>query len=383
MFYQTITIMKFVVSSAELLDRLQLTSRVMSSKPIVEVLNNILFIVKDGKLVIMGTDLQTTLVSEIALPDVQEDGSLAVLKKIMEPLQAMPDQPITISSSEEGDSKLLTLKCSTGEYSFPYCEATEFPIIPEDKGSTKFSVSTATLNDGIGRTIFAIGNDDMRPAMNGVFFDIHADDLIFVATDAHRLVCYTRKDIKAGTESSFILPKKSAGVLKTVLAREADDTEISFNDESVSFKMPNYRLICRLIEGKFPAYSSVIPAENPNCATLNRADMLAMVRRVSMVSAETPVRFTFSTNQINIKVEDFEYSYKGEERLACSYEGDDIVIGFKAAYVIDMLSSVSSDEITIEMSQPERPGLIKPVGEDAEVASTLMLLMPIQLDNSY
>jgi DNA polymerase-3 subunit beta len=204
-----------------------------------------------------------------------------------------------------------------------------------------------------------------------------------VATDGHKLVCYTRKDVKADAEASFILPKKSAGVLKAILARESEDAAISFNEESASFNLSNYRLVCRLIEGKFPAYNSVIPKENPNKATLNRVDLLTVVRRVATVAPPETllVKFAFSANRINISAQNVGYSFEGEEHLDCSYEGEDLAIGFKAAYFTEMLQSITSQEVNIEMSQPDRAGLILPTEESNENEETLMLLMPMHIDN--
>jgi DNA polymerase-3 subunit beta len=318
----------------------------------------------------------------VQLPDVSEEGAIAVSKKIMDPLQNLPDQPITISVDK--DENVVRMTCSAGKYDFPYCAADEFPVIPKDEGTTQFALSVDTLNEGINRTLFAVGNDDMRPAMNGVYFDIHNDNLVFVATDAHKLVRYTRNDVKAGTESSFILPKKSAGVLKAILARETDEASVSFNNESVSFSFASYRLACRLIEGTFPAYNSVIPTENPNKATINRTDLLTVVKRISTVApAETLlVKFAFAANQVNVSAQDVGFSYKGEEHLSCAYEGEEVTIGFKAAYLSEMLQTMTASEVTIAMSQPDRAGLILPVEED-DNEETLMLLMPIRLDDSY
>ena len=375
--------MKFVVSSTELLDRLLLTSRVMSSKPIVEVLNNILFQVKDGKLTIMGTDLQTTLVSELTLASVEEEGAVAVSKKIMDPLQNLPEQPLTISADAE--SNLMVVTCNTGKYSFPYCDAEEFPIVPPDEGTTKFALDASVLNDGINHTSFAVATDEMRPAMNGINFDIHKDNLVFVGTDGSRLIRYTRSDVKADTESSFILPKKSAGVLKALLARETDKAAISFNEKSVSFTLTDYRMVSRLIEGNYPAYNSVIPKSNPNKATLNRLDLLAAVKRVSTVSPPETllVKFIFSAEGVNITAQDTGYSLEGEEHLACTYEGKDMTIGFKAKFLVEMLDILASAEVVIEMSEPGRAGLVVPAEKSSDSEETVMLLMPMHLNDSY
>jgi DNA polymerase-3 subunit beta len=376
--------MKFVVSSVELLDRLLLASRVMSSRPIVEVLNNILFDVKDGKLTIMGTDLQTTLVAELDLPDVTEEGAVAVSRKIMDPLQNLPEQPLTISTDDE--SKLMLVTCSSGKYSFPYCDAAEFPIVPPDEGTTQLSLNAAALNDGINHTSFAVANDDMRPAMNGIYFDIHSDSIVFAGTDGSRLVRYTRTDVQAGTESSFILPKKSASTLKVILGRDTDEVNISFNEKSASFTLAGYRLVSRLIEGNYPAYNSVIPKDNPNKATLNRADLVATVKRVSTVSPPETllVKFTFTAGTVNITAQDTGYSLEGEEHMDCVYEGEDLAIGFKAKFLIEMLDCLDSSEVIIEMSQPGRAGLILPSEKKNESEETVMLLMPMHLsDTSY
>jgi DNA polymerase-3 subunit beta len=377
--------MKFNVSSVELLDRLALTSKVMSSKPVVEVLNNILFEVKDGKLTIMGTDLQTTLVSELALSDVAEEGSVAVSRKIMDPLQNMPQQSLTVSTDDK--AMLLTVTCSTGKYSFPYCDSDEFPMIPADEGTTKLAIPAAIVSDGIGSTSFAVGNDDMRPVMNGICFDFHEDNLVFVGTDGSRLIRYTRKDVAPAIESTMILPKKTASVLKLLLARESGDAQLSFNDKSASFSLADYRIVSRLIEGKYPAYNSVIPTDDavPNKSSINRADLLSALKRVSTMSPPETllVKLIFSDSGVNVTAQDTGYSLEGEEHLECRYEGSELTIGFKAKFLVEMLELLHSTEVSIKMSQPGKAGLIVPSEELNAEIETIMLLMPMHLGDNY
>ncbi|GHT09898.1 DNA polymerase III subunit beta [Bacteroidia bacterium] len=373
--------MKFVVSSDILSDHLQLTSKVMNSKNVTPVLDYILLSLKNSTLTIMGTDLQTTLVSEIEVSHVDQEGAIAIPKQLMAPLQMMSNQPITIAVDKENNS--IELTSSNGRYTFTGCSAEEYPEIPHIESTTKFSIKTDVLNEGIGRTLFAVGNDEMRQIMNGVYFDIHQDDLTFVATDAHKLARYVRKDVKSDADSSFILPKKSATMLRTILVKEVEDVEVAFNEDNVAFTLPNYRLVCRLIEGTFPNYVAVIPIDNPNKAVLNRLDFLAVTKRVATVApTETGlVKLSFTKDQLKISAENLGYAYDGEETISCQYEGESLDIGFRALHLTEMLQNLISEEVTIEMSNPSRAGLICPTVEDSTDESSLMLLMPMMLSS--
>ncbi len=373
--------MKFVIPSTELLTHLQLMGRVMNSKNTMPILDYVLMQLKDGKLTLMASDLETTLISQIEVPSVQEEGSVAVPRMMMDTLKEFPEQPITMVVTP--GSFIIELTWATGKASIPGFDPQDFPAIPELKGNvTRINFPPLALNEGIAKTLFATANDELRPVMNGVYFDLSSDNATFVASDAHKLVRYRRLDVKASDKAAFILPKKPAALLRNILVKEQGEVEVAFDDKNASFSLSGYKLVCRLIEGNFPAYNSVIPTENPNKATVDRLEMLTVVKRIATLApaGTSLIRIKLSQNQLTISAQDIDFSYSGTERMTCQYEGDEMEIGFKSSFLIEILMNLPSQEVVLEFSDPSRAGLILPVGEASENEDTLMLLMPMMIN---
>jgi DNA polymerase-3 subunit beta len=373
--------MKFVIPSTELLTHLQLMSKVMNSKNTMPILDYTLLQLKDGKLTLMASDLETTLISQIEVPSVQEEGSVAVPRQMMDTLKELSEQPVTIMVNP--DNFLIDFTWSNGKAQCPGFNPQDFPSIPELKGNvTRVNFPPQALNEGIGKTLFATASDELRPVMNGVYFDLSGDYATFVASDAHKLVRYRRLDVKTTDKAAFILPKKPASLLRNILPKEQGEVEVAFDDKNASFSLSGYKMVCRLIEGNFPAYNSVIPTENPNKATADRFEMLTVVKRIATLApvGTSLIRVKLSQNQLTISAQDIDFSYSGTERMACQYEGDEMEIGFKSSFLIEILMNLSAQEVNLEFSDPSRAGLILPVGEASENEDTLMLLMPMMIN---
>ncbi|MDR3187595.1 MAG: DNA polymerase III subunit beta [Prevotellaceae bacterium] len=373
--------MKFVIPSTELLNHLQLMGKVMNSKNTLPILDNILLRLQEGKLTIMASDLETTLISELAVPSVQEEGSVAVPRMMAESLKEFPEQPLTVTVAP--DTFQIEISWATGKLTLPGFDPQEFPKIPEiGEGATTVNFEASTLNDGILKTIFASAADELRPVMNGIYFDMTGECATFVASDAHKLVRYRRPDVKVDSNTSFILPKKPASLLRTILTKEQDAVEVTFDSKNAAFRLSGYQLVCRLIEGNFPAYNTVIPTDNPNKVSMDRVELLSVVKRIAPLGPAGTglIRLKLSENQITILAQDLEFAQSGVERIACQYEGDELEIGFKSAFLIEILTNLHTQEVSLEFSDSSRAGLILPVGEDPEKEDTLMLLMPMMIN---
>ena len=281
------------------------------------------------------------------------------------------------------DNNTIEISSNHGKYALAYSSAEEFPkAISLDKASTTV-VSADILATAISKTIFAAGNDDLRPVMSGVFFQFSTESLTFVATDAHKLVKYSRTDVKADETAEFIMPKKPLNLLKGILAGSDDTVSIEYNDSNAKFSFENSVLICRLIDGKYPNYEAVIPKENPNHLTISRNQFLNSVRRVSIFSNKTThqIRLKIAGAELNISAEDIDYSNKAEERLTCDYQGDDMQIGFNSRFLSEMLSNLNADDVQLEMSMPNRAGILTPIDGLDEGETVTMLVMPVMLNS--
>jgi DNA polymerase-3 subunit beta len=354
--------------------------KVMNSKNTLPILDNILLRLQGSKLTFMASDLETTLVSEVEVPNVEEDGSVAVPRMMAEALKEFPEQPLTLSVSS--DTFLIEVSWATGKLTLAGFDPQEFPTLPEVSVTASISLAAPTLNEGITNTIYASAADELRPVMNGIFFDFTGEHATFVASDAHKLVRYRRPDVKVSGQNSFILPKKPASLLRSILAREQGEVAVVFDSKNASFSLPSYTLVCRLIEGNFPAYDSVIPKDNPNKVNTDRLELLSVVKRIAPLGPAGTglIRIKFSANQVTIMAQDLDFSQSGVERIACQYEGEEMEIGFKSAFLIDILTNLHTQEVSFEFSDPSRAGLILPVGEDAEKEQTLALLMPMMIN---
>ncbi|MDR1022707.1 MAG: DNA polymerase III subunit beta [Prevotellaceae bacterium] len=374
--------MKFVIPSTELLNHLQLMGKVMNSKNTLPILDNILLTLHDGKLTFMASDLETTLISEIDVPSVQEEGSVAVPRMMAESLKEFPEQPLTIAVN--ADTFQIEVSWATGKLTLPGFDPQEFPKMPDiEESATTIGFEALTLNEGILKTIFASASDELRPVMNGIYFDMTGDSATFVASDAHKLVRYRRPDVKTDGKASFILPKKPAALLRNILNKEKDMVEVVFDSKNAAFSLLGYKLVCRLIEGIFPAYNTVIPTDNPNKVSIDRLELLSVVKRIAPLGPAGTglIRLKLSENQITILAQDLDFSQSGVERIACQYEGEELEIGFKSAFLIEILMNLHTQEVSLEFSDPSRAGLILPIGEDTEKEDTLMLLMPMMINS--
>jgi DNA polymerase-3 subunit beta len=370
--------MKFIVNTNQLLNKLQGVSGTIVSKPVIPILDHFLFDIKDGRLTITGTDLETSMSTSL---DVQsdEDVRIAVPSKMcLETLKALPNQPVTFTVQE--DKNTIELKSEFGRYKLIGQNADDFPKIPEPTSENSFNMSAGVLSSSIAQTIFASGNDELRLSLTGVYVQLFKDNAVFVATDANRLVKVERSDVKPGVESNFILPKKALNLLKANLPHDDSDCKVDFNDSNAFFTFGDVSLICRLIDERYPDYKAVIPTENPNKLTLNRQDFLNSVKRISIFGNKT-------TNQINIKItgseltmsaEDIDLSNEAVERLGCDYSGEDMEIGFNSKLLIEMLQNISTPDIVIELSTPNRAGIILP-NQNIDDEQLLMLIMPMMI----
>jgi DNA polymerase-3 subunit beta len=311
----------------------------------------------------------------------ESEGSVAIpAKLLLETLKTFPEQPLTFVIE---DNNTIEISSNHGKYALAYASADEFPkAISLDNASTTV-ISADILATAISKTIFAAGNDDLRPVMSGVFFQFSTESLTFVATDAHKLVKYSRTDVNADETAEFIMPKKPLNLLKGILAGSDDTVSIEYNDSNAKFSFENSVLICRLIDGKYPNYEAVIPKENPNHLTISRNQFLNSVRRVSIFSNKTThqIRLKIAGAELNISAEDIDYSNKAEERLTCDYQGDDMQIGFNSRFLSEMLSNLNADDVQLEMSMPNRAGILTPIDGLDEGETVTMLVMPVMLNS--
>jgi DNA polymerase III subunit beta len=374
--------MKFIISSSLLYSHLQSISKVIASKNTLPILDNFLFKVKKNDLTIIASDLETTLITKIPLDNVEGDGNIAIeSKRLLEILKEFPEQPLTFDFNTENFT--VDVLSENGKFSLVGADGMEFPQIPSiKKESSSLKLNSDVILNGINKTLFATADDELRPVMNGIFIEIANDEITFVASDSHKLVRYKRTDVKTDLSSAFILPKKPASILKNILPREDNDIVLKFDEKNAYFSLKDYDLICRLIEGNYPSYSSVIPTDNPNKLIVDRLDFLNTLKRVSVFSnqASNLVKLDISGNQMTISAEDIDFSISAYERIKCQYEGEEIVIGFKSLFLRDILSVLSSAEVLLELSDPARAGLLIPKDKENESEDILMLLMPMMIN---
>jgi len=357
--------------------------RLVSTKNTLPILDNFLFRLDGNDLEITASDLETTMVTSMSLENVSEPGSIAIPAKLLtESLKEFSDQPLTFSINT--DTYTVAISSENGQFTIPGQPGEDFPRIPrikEDK-RTSFRLKSSVFAAGIHSTLFATADDELRPVMNGIFMELSPADLTFVASDAHKLVRYKRKDIISEAESSFILPKKPANLLKGILSKDSEEAIVEFDEKNASFTMPSFRLICRLVEGNYPSYNSVIPQNNPNKLIIDRVKLLNTIRRVSVFSnqASNLVRLKLSGNKLIASGQDVDFSTSAVEELYCQYNGDELEIGFKALFLVEILSNIPTEDVNIEFSDPSRAALLLPFKNDNEDEDMLMLLMPMMLN---
>lgn len=376
-----ITGMKFIVSSGSLLKHLQSISGILANNNPIPILDNFLFEIQKSQLTIVASDLESTMSTQLTI-EAKDKGKVAVPAKILlETLKSFSEQPLTFTIDEK--SFAIEISSDYGKYRLNGFDGEEFPKTPAPTGVQSINIQADTLLNAINKTLFATGNEEMRPVMSGMFCTINSECTIFVATDAHKLVRYKRTDVTSANEVSFILPKKPLNQLKNFLVGLNDTIQIEYNTSNAFFTIGNTSLICRLIEGKYPNYEAVIPTENPNKLTIDRIQLLNSVRRVSIFSNKTThqIRLKITGSELNLSAEDIDFNNEANERLNCNYTGEDMEIGFNARFLGEMLSNLESAEVTIEMSLPNRAGILIPTTKSTEAEDILMLVMPVMLNN--
>ena len=373
--------MKFIISSTVLLKSLQTISGVLSSSSTLPILENFLFELEGDKLKITASDLETTI-SIWVEPDKSDDPGVITIpaKKLLEIMKTFPELPVTIISNSE--TLEVELLAGEGKYKMAGQNADEFPKIPEMDDIKKVELNGGLLVNAFNNTLFATGNDELRPMMSGILCEINEEYVVFVATDAHKLVRYRRDDIKNEFSDSIILPKKTLNLARQIIPDDEEEiVKMEFNKSYAHFSFDNISMICRLVEGKYPNYEAVIPKENPYTLTIGRQELLNALRRVSIFGSKSThhVRFKISGQELVLSAQDIDYSSEAKERLTCSYDGEDIEIGFNSKFMQEMLSVLQCENITLKMSAPNRSGIISPEKNENENEDILMLIMPVML----
>ena len=377
--------MKFVASSTELLSHLQAISRVINNKNSLPILDNFLFNLNGNVLTMTASDIETTLITSMEVESPEGNGKVAVTSRLLlDTLREFSDQPL---SFDINDSNLaLVITSSNGSYNFIGQNGDEYPKLPDLQDSVrKLTLPVSTLASGIGKTLFATADDELRPVMNGVFFDIDSSSLTLVATDAHKLVryktSYENASVQGDERETFILPKKPANLLKNILPKEAGSVEIEFDSKNARFKLENYTMVCRQVEGRFPNYNGVIPKENPYKIIVDRVSILNALKRVSVFSNQGSnlIKLSFKAYHIHVSAQVIDFSISAEETVNCQYDGESINIGFKSSFLIEILNNINSSDVIFELADPSRAGLILPF-ENEENEEILMLLMPMLLN---
>ncbi|MGC6470912.1 MAG: DNA polymerase III subunit beta [Flavobacteriales bacterium] len=372
--------MKFIVSSAQLLKQLQSISGVLNSTNTLPILDNFLFEIRSNTLKISASDLETTMKTTVLNAEADEDGSIAIpAKLLLDTLKTFSDQPLTflIDNSTFG----IEIGSENGKFKLAGQNGEEFPKTPKMEASSSTTMNADVLSSAINKTLFATGNDELRPIMSGVFCELSSEGCTFVSTDAHKLVKYKRKDASAENTVSFILPKKPLTLLKNTLSN-GSEVSIEYNQTNAFFKFDNIELVCRLIDGKYPNYEAVIPKENPNVLSIDRIEFYNSIRRVGIFASKSThqIRLKIAGTELHISSEDLDFSNEAFERLSCQYSGEDIEIGFNSKFLLEMLNNLDSEQINLEMSAPNRAGIIIPQDGVSENEDVLMLVMPVMLN---
>lgn len=371
--------MRFVVSTSSLLKKLQLVGGVISSNTVLPILEDFLFTIENGKLTIVSTDLETSMSTTLEV-EAKEDGKIAIPAKILlDTLKTLPEQPLTFSFDEK--TFAIEISSATGKYKLAGDNPEDFPKIPLAEDAAEVEMPSDVLSTAVNQTLFAVSNDELRPAMTGVYFQLEPDGVTFVATDASKLVKYKRKDVTSKEAASFIVPKKALGLLKGSLPSEDILVTIAYNNSNAFFTFNETRLICRLVDAKFPDYNAVIPVNNENKLMIGKTDLQNTLKRVAIFSNKTTfqVVLNISGNELKVSSQDLDFSNEAFERMVCNYEGSDIEIGFNARFLIEMLGIMHGKEVVLELSTPTRAGILLP-SEPDENEELLMLVMPVMLN---
>src|SRR5215216_5988135 len=370
--------MKFIVSSSQLLKQLQHIAGVINANTVLPILEDFLFEVEGGKLTVVATDLETVMRVQLNV-EAKDKGKVCIPAKILiDSLKNIADQPLTFTIDK---NFAVEITSDNGKYKVMGENPDNFPKEPVADNTTSFTMTASALVTAINKTLFAVSNDDLRPAMTGVFFEFNPDSIQFVATDAHRLVRYRRTDVNCPRADSFIVPRKPLNLLKAALPANEDEITLSYNSNHLFVKHGTTQMSCRLIDARFPDYKVVIPADNPYKLVVDKSDFQNALRRVSVFSNKSTnqVALSISGSELQLAAQDVDFSFEGNERMKCQYNGEDLMIAFNAKFLIEMLSASDSDEVNMELSTPTKAGLIKP-GDQDENEELLMLVMPLMLN---
>ncbi len=374
--------MKFIVSSTALFSRLQAISRVINSKNALPILDCFLCQLEDGILSVTVSDSETTMVTSLQVNESSSNGRFAVAAKtLLDALKEINEQPLTFDINTETFE--ITVQYQNGKYNLMGQNADEFPLSASlSENAVRLEMEAQILLSGINRALFATADDELRPVMNGIYFDITTEDITMVASDGHKLVRCKTLAAHGSERAAFILPKKPSVLLKSLLPKESGAAVIEFDDRNAIFTLENYRMVCRLIEGRYPNYNSVIPKNNPHKVIVDRQQLMGALRRVSIFSSQASslIKLRMQENEMVISGQDIDFSTSAEETQVCQYNGAAMSIGFKSTFLIDILNNIASDEVVIELADPSRAGVIIPM-EQAENEDLLMLLMPMMLND--
>ncbi|MDB5255985.1 MAG: dnaN [Chitinophagaceae bacterium] len=372
--------MRFVVSSSTLLKHLNSVNGVITTNPVVPILENFLFEVTEGLLTVSASDLQTSMITEIPV-DAKKKGSIAVPAKILlDTLKNLPEQPVTFSIDEETYS--IEISSDNGRYRLSGENATDFPKVPAVKNGYSVEMPADVLNRAIASTLFAASNDELKPAMTGVYLLLSDTNVTFVATDGHRLVKFRRVDVTSDMANNIIIPKKALNLIKSSIPSDRSMVKIEFNASNAFFSFGNLKMICRLIDERFPDYENAIPMNNPNKLVISKNDFFNSLRRISIYANKTThqVRLKIAGSELQISAEDLDFSNEANERLACDYQGEDMEIGFNARFLLEMLNNLDCDNVELQLSAPNRAGILTPA-DKSDNEDLLMLVMPVMLNN--
>lgn len=371
--------MRFIVTSTALLKNLQQIGGVISANTVLSVLEDFLFELKGNTLTLTATDLETMMRVQLEVSDAQGDGRICIPSKILtDYLKNLPEQPITFNINE-GDLS-IEMSSDIGKYKIGGEKADDFPKEPAPGDATTFNVPAIALIESINKTLFAVSNDNLRPAMTGVYFEMANDKLTFVSTDAHRLVQFARTDVSCPENGGFVVPKKPLQQLKATLPADDTQLELAYNDSHMFIKSASLSMSCRLIDAKFPDYKAVIPNDNPYKLIINRNDFISALRRISIFANKTTnqVVLDINGNTVQLSAQDIDFSYEGKETLTCQYTGEDMKIAFNAKLMVEMIGNMDGDDIEVSLSTPTRAGIFRPT-DKSDNEEELMLLMPLMV----
>lgn len=370
--------MKFIASSSQLLKQLQHIAGVINANTVLPILEDFLFEVEKNKLTVVATDLETVMRIQMDI-EAKDSGKVCIPAKIlMDSLKNIADQPLTFNIDK---NFAIEITSDNGKYKVMGENPDNFPKEPAADDTTSFTMTSSALVTAINKTLFAVSNDDLRPAMTGVYFELDKEYVQFVATDAHRLVRYKRTDASSPRQDSFIVPRKPLNLLKSALPDNEDELTINYNNNHLFVKHGTTQMSCRLIDARFPDYKVVIPTDNPYKLVVGRTDFQSALRRVSVFSNKSTnqVALNISGSELQLAAQDVDFSFEGNERMKCQYDGEDLTIAFNARFLIEMLNAADTSEVRMELATPTKAGILRPT-EQEEDEDLLMLVMPLMLN---